>query len=175
MKLKNKLFLMALMANLSANAQSYFTDEVNELSTKVNVSVNFQNCKKLGYLQAAYDGEDEWTVDFIQNDSKITRKNVKDYSGTTLENLKGTKTYNFNTKIHPEVNYAFRLREMDWGIYGEDDLYLLETFTPSYLIDEDLTCLTTNSCEKSKIKFTHEVSDGNTSCLKATFEMNLKK
>lgn len=178
MELKNKVLLLTTLLSFTAGAQSYFSDQVKEMSTKVTVNVNFQNCKKLGYLSAAYESEDEWTVDFIQNDSTITRKNVKDFSGTTLENLRGTKTYSFNTKLHPDVNYSFRLREQDWGIYGDDDLYLLETFTPSYLIDEDLTCLSTNSCEKTKIKFTHKVSgetkDGEINCIKADFEMNLK-
>lgn len=145
------------------------------LKSEVNVTVNFEECRKAGFLTQAYLREDEWVVDFIQSDSNNMRKNVKDYSGTALEYLKGNRSYSFNTTLYSELVYSFRLRELDEGLYGDDDLYPLEEFTPTYSLNTDLTCIESKSCAKRNLTFTHKVQGSSEAkfCLKADFKIKL--
>ncbi|MDA9793217.1 hypothetical protein N9B72_01405 [Bacteriovoracaceae bacterium] len=174
--MKTILTFCLILTSLSSYAQTYSKGEIKELDVEVAVNFNFKNCRDGGYLAAAYSQENEWVIDFTQNDNYAVKKFTKSYAGYRLDSMTANRKFSFQTTIHPDVNYAFRLREQDSGLYGDDDLYVLDELTPSYEIDEDLTCLGYGDCRVSEVKFTQIVPgkvDGK-NCLEAIFTVQLK-
>lgn len=166
---------MLILASLSttASAQLFFgnsSDTDSYLKVKVKGKINFKYCREAGLLRGALDNEDEWSLELAQSDDK---KNVfsKSFPGR-LDKLTYSKSFSASGEIHPGVNYTFQLREDDWGIYGSDEIYELNEFTPIYELDEDLGEFLEDE-ERTSTSFNYiiEGDEENKNCLEVKFTL----
>ncbi|MGK0367786.1 MAG: hypothetical protein ACI9QD_000925 [Thermoproteota archaeon] len=135
--LKSKFSLtLALTMSLSLMTGSLMAQDRHEyVDVKVTGTYNFKACQDAGYLDAAYDRENEWRLQLVQSDENVSSLIYLKHD-KRLDKLTSNLKINTTIKMHADINYNLNLLEYDY--YSGNDIYNLIEFTPGYLVDQDM-------------------------------------